>query len=357
MAKVKQLLKGIQRRIGYFLWLIFDPSKFVRVKQERIRKILIVNLGFIGDLLATTPMISALKNEFGAEISILVNDQMKEVLSGNKDISKVIAYSDNFSVDLDKLKREKFDLAVIVWPGSLKISLLCLLAKIPYRIGTTQTGLLEGKGYFLTRKVWPYMQEKHKVEENLDIAGLVGAKSDKPEVKFFFSKKDEKSVDEFLSKNKISKPIIVIHAGKRGKFYAEYSWALKNFVRVANFLIENYGANIILSGGKGEEIIAKRIYDMVKDKGKVYIVAGRFNLGQFAALLKKSNLLISIDTATVHVASSSSINIPMVVLNVKYPRIWHPYVSRGRYKILNRPTTSEVEKASSEFLRKYLRKK
>lgn len=357
MAKFKQLLKGIQRRISYFVWLFLDPSKFVRIDHKRIKRILVINLGFIGDLLATTPMISALKNKFNAEVSVLVNKQMKEVLHGNKEISKVITYKGKFSEDLENLQREDFDLAVIVWPGSLKVSLLCLLARIPYRIGTTQTGLLEGKGYFLTRKVWPSLKEKHKVLENLDIAGLVGAEARNPKVDFSFSKEDERFVGRFLSKEKIREPIVVIHAGKRGKFYAEYSWSLENFARVADFLVDTYGASIILSGGTGEEAIAEKICGMARRKKKVHVVAGKFNLGQFAALLKRSRLLISIDTATVHIASTSPIKVPMVILNVKYPRIWHPYIPKDRYKILNRPTIREVESAAGEFLGKNLGRK
>jgi len=354
MVKYKQLLKGIQRRISYLLWLVLDPSKFVKIKHKKIKRILVIDLGFIGDLLATTPMISSLKNKFDVDISVLVNHQMGEVLLGNKDVSQVITYKGKFSDDLESLRRENFDLAVIVWPGSLKVSLLCLLARIPYRIGTTQTGLLEGKGYFLTRKVWPSLMEKHKVLENLDIAALVGAETKNPCVGFSFSKEDERFVERFLFKEKIRGPIVVIHAGKRGKFYVEYSWPPENFAKVADFLIDSYGASVILSGGKGEEAIADKIRSMVQEKNKkrVHIVAGKFNLRQFAALLKRSKLLISIDTAAVHIASASHIKVPMVILNVKYPGIWHPYVPRNRYKILNRPTIRGVEAAARGFLDK-----
>ena len=250
------------------------------------------------------------------------------------------------------VRKEKFDLAVIVWPASLKISLLCLNAGIPSRIGTTQTGLLEGKGYFLTKKVWPSSYEKHKIMENLDIARLVGADLKRPKVEFEFSKKDEQVAEKFLRKNKVKNLLIAIHPGKRGEFYAEYSWPLKNFATIADFLIEKHNASIVITGAKEEEAIARQIINCMKHKKKAFIASGKLNLKQFGALLKKCRLLISIDTASVHIASASSINTPLVVLNMKYPNVWHPWLPKEKYKMLKNPMVESVINYTEKFLKK-----
>lgn len=351
MVKGKRLLKALQARVSYFMWLLFDPSKFTSIDKRRIDKVLVVNLGFIGDLLATTPMIRSLSKKFG-KICILTRGGMESVLEGNPCISKIISYKNDFQKDLEVIRKENFDLAVIVWPASLKISLLCLQASIPYRIGTTQTGLLEGKGYFLTRRVKPSLHPKHKVEENLDIARLIGIDLRKPKVEFYFSKKDELMVDKFLRKNKVKSPLIAIHPGKRGKFYSEYSWPLKNFTAVADSLVKEYKANIVMTGSKEEEILAKHIIKNMKHKNSAFIASGKLNLKQFGALLKECKLLVSIDTAAVHIASASSINIPIIVLNAKYPIIWHPYIPEEKYRMLNHPKVNSVLSSAEKFLKK-----
>lgn len=337
MAMGKQILKVLARRFFYILWFLFDPSKFVKINPRKVKRILVVNLGFIGDLLATTPMIAAMKKKFKGELSVLVREEMKGLLAGNE----ILVYKDDFQKDLQQIKN-KFDLAVIVWPASFKISSLCKKAGIPYRIGTTQTGLLEEKGYFLTRMVKPSCKEKHKVQENLDISRLVGANLANPRMEFYFSKKDGLFINKFL---RGKKRIIVIHPGKRGKFYVEYSWPLDKFARVADYLAEKHKASIVITGAKGEEKIAQAIAN--KMKSKPLIATGKLTLSQFGALLKKAKLLVSIDTAAVHIASAFETKV--IVINPKYPKIWHPYMSRKRYKLLKHPNVSDVIKASKEL--------
>ena len=346
---VKGFLKFLQRSISYILWLLLDPAKFKRIERKRIKKVLVINLGFIGDLLATTPMIAALKKNLECKICVLVRKGMEDVFIDNRNVDKILVYKGSFNEDLSAIRKEKFDLAAIVWPASLRISLLCLFARIPYRIGTTQTGLLEGKGYLLTRKVKPSFHVKHKVQENLDIARLVGADLRKPRIEFYFSKKDAASVNRFLKKNKVRK-FIVLHPGKRGKFYAEYSWPLENFAAVANFLIEKHNLSIVITGSREEEKIAKELFSRIKKKDKVAVASGKLTLKEFAALLKKAELLISIDTAAVHIASA--FNVPIIALNVKYPKIWHPYMRKERYKILISPSVKEVINSASIFFKK-----
>ncbi|MEK6852815.1 MAG: glycosyltransferase family 9 protein [Nanoarchaeota archaeon] len=347
MAKnFSKFFQRLQRIYSYILWLIFDPSKEI-IDEEKIKKVLIVNLGFIGDLLATTPMIAALARKFG-KVDVLIREDMSEALSLNPNVRRLITYTDNFDRNLANVKNGNYDLAVIVWPASLEISNLIRRAKIPYRIGTTQTGLLEGKGYFLTRKVKPSFHAKHKVEENLDIARLVGAENKNPKIEFYFSRKDEQIVSTILRRNKANK-FIILHPGKRGKFYAEYSWSLENFAEVANFLISK-GFHVVVTGSKDEQRIADEIISSITNKKKVINLTGKLTLKQFGALLKHSELLISIDTASVHMASAFSI--PTVVLNVKYPEIWHPWMSKEKYKILISPSASEVIKISLDLIKK-----
>lgn len=348
MIDIKSISKFLKRIAGYFIWFLLDPSKFVRI-PTKFQKILIINLGFIGDLLATTPMISALKKKFNAKIFFMVRKGVEDVLTYNPEINKIITYKDNFKEGLKNIKKEKFDLAVIVWPTSFKICWLCVKGKIPYRIGTTQVGILEPEGFFLTRKVMPSLFLKHKVQENLDIARLIGADLRKPKIKFFIPKKDLSVIKKFLQKNKV-KDYVVVHPGKRGRFYKEYSWPIRNFSKIIDFIIKNYGMKVIITGIEGEKSIANKIKFLSKNKNKIINAAGSFTLKQFGALIKKSNLVISIDSSPIHIASA--FNIPVVVINMKYPKIWHPYMSKEKYKIIKNPKVNEVVRAIQKFLEK-----
>ncbi|MBU2634005.1 MAG: glycosyltransferase family 9 protein [Nanoarchaeota archaeon] len=336
--KAHRSMKLFSRFLDFYLWLLFDPFKFNKIKENKIKKVLIVNLAFIGDVLATTPLIKALKNKFGS-VSIMILPTCKEVIIGNPDINKILFYHNEFFKDLKLLKREKFDLVAIIYPGSFKVSIMCLLAGIPYRIGCEPVGVFQGKGFFLNKKVKPSFKEKHEVENFLDISRLVNADNTQPKIEFYFSKQEELFANKFLRKNKVKK-FVIIHPGKRGKFYSEYSYSLENLAKIADYLVEKYKVKVMITGAKGEEKIAEEIITNMKNKKQAIIAAGKLNLKQSAVLLKKAELLISIDTGVVHIASS--FNKRIIVLNVKYPKTWYPYTDKNNYKILQNPSIKEI---------------
>lgn len=350
----KEFIKKALRFVGYYLWLFFDPSKFESMDLKKIKKIVVINLGFIGDLLAETPMISALEKKFG-KVDLLIQEQFKELFKNNPSVGKIIHYSDDFESNVRILKRGRYDLAVIVWPTSLKMSLLCIKSGIPYRIGTTQPSIFEGKGFLLTRKVKPTWKTKHKVQENLDISRLVNVDIKNPKMKVYFTKKDSKVVNRFLNKSKI-KDFIVLHPGKRTKFYEEYSWPPKNFAEVVDVLIDKYKLKVVITGSKPEENLANKIIDNTKSKnrGKIAVACGKLSINQLAPLFQECKLLISIDTAAVHIASA--VDKKIIVLNTKYPKIWHPWTKKENYKMLRNPSVMEVLNTAELFLKNGARK-
>ena len=61
---------------------------------QQFSKILVIRRDNIGDLLCTTPMLSALRRRYpAAHIAVLANDYNAPVLAGNPDVDKVYAYT------------------------------------------------------------------------------------------------------------------------------------------------------------------------------------------------------------------------------------------------------------------------
>ena len=169
--------KEFMRNTLWFMDYILDyiymfPFKFK--KLGRVRKILMVELKFIGDIIVTTPTIRAVKQAFPlAKIDILVSQGMEDTLYGNPNISEILPFNYNYDEWTRKLKGG-YDLAIILHNGTIKVSTMLLKAKIPYRIGCTKVGFLESKGFFLHKKTKPTYQIKHKVDDNLDVIKTIG---------------------------------------------------------------------------------------------------------------------------------------------------------------------------------------
>ena len=111
------------------------------MKAETIKRILVIRIDFLGDMVCTTPFLHALKERWPhAELHVLANKYNAAVLDNNPDISKVhyYVYSKNFHKNIRnglfnalidrvglilKLRKLKFDLVVVPNGGINKNSI------------------------------------------------------------------------------------------------------------------------------------------------------------------------------------------------------------------------------------------
>src|SRR3989344_3634316 len=136
-AKFEDILRLCMWYIDYILFLFSLQKKEIKT---RINNILLIELLYIGDLIVITPTLRALRNKFkDSKITLMTLTEMKDVLSGNKNIDKITSYKlEYLKNNPDKIINElnnKYDLAIILHPhpelGS-KISKIIYKANIPY---------------------------------------------------------------------------------------------------------------------------------------------------------------------------------------------------------------------------------
>ncbi len=113
-------------------------------------------------------------------------------------------------------------------------------------------------------------------------------------------KKSVINTDGITNNFVITKPYVVIFHGSARK---EKIWNYKNFVETANHLIKIYSLNIVLAGGKNEVENSLRISSSLP-KEKVFNLTGKSSLTELAIIIKNSELLISNDSAAVHIAAA-----------------------------------------------------
>jgi len=331
------LLKDTTLLLDYFLYLIFNPFKFKKLPKE-IKKILVIELLQIGDLIVAIPTIKALREKYKeAVIDVLILPEMKEVLTGNKDLNKLVLYENNFKNLVSKIKKENYDLAVILHPGSFKISLALLMSKVRYRIGCTKSGISYGKGFFLNKKIKPNFKIQHKIEDNLDVIKPLDIEIRNKSPEIFTTKESEKKVKEFLNKNKIKK-FIVIHPGAnyRKKEDEKKEWILERYAELSDKIIENYSLSVIFTGGIQDRPLINSIIKLMKNKA--YDFSGN-TIKDFFSIIKASSLVISVDTSASHIAAA--FNKPIIVLfGSRYSNIWYPYTDKR--KVISKNTMKEI---------------
>jgi len=81
-------------------------------------------------------------------------------------------------------------------------------------------------------------------------------------------------------------------------------WPAQSFASLADLLIENLNARIIIFGVESENEVAEEIKSLAKNKDRISNLAGKTNLSELSQLLEKCEYLVTNDTGTMHLAAA-----------------------------------------------------
>lgn len=108
------------------------------------------------------------------------------------------------------------------------------------------------------------------------------------------------NVNKKLNKLPIRNSYIVIFPGAGSKIRI---WLPNKFAEVADYVYKKYRYNIIIAGSKTDKILAEDIKKKSKNLNIVDLT-GRITLSQLVQIIKNANLLVSNETAAVHIAAA-----------------------------------------------------
>ncbi len=325
LKRIEDRLRDVAMRVDYAAYLVTNPFKF-QALPKKINRILVVEMLQLGDILVATPAFKALKDKYkSAKIDVLINPATRTLVEGNKHINEIISYT-SFGETLKRVSNNKYDLAIILHPGSLKISALLLLAKVKYRVGATKAGVFSGKGFFLNKKIKPNLKWQHKIEDNLDVLRAINIHpKEKPKIEVPVDQNAKKVVAKFLKHWKGKK--IMMHMVSKHK---SHHWMPERVARLADALITKYKATLLFTGTKGDIRHIEYIRSHIRQKQRTQNIAGRTNMRQLVALTSEVNLVVTVDTSVTHIASAT--DTPVVVLfGPTVPIFWGPSSKKGRY--------------------------
>lgn len=179
----------------------------------------------------------------------------------------------------------------------------------------------------------PYPDDGLEVLRVLGVAALLGCPTDGPHaaaLEFPLTREDLAEADALLARLESASAWIGIHPGARAP---SRRWPAGRFARLADRLVERLGAQIVLTGGPGEEETARAVADGMC-AGRPLNLAGQTTLGGLAAVLARLDLFVGNDTGPAHLAEA--VGTPTVRLfGPADPRRWGP-LDRTRHRIVRR---------------------
>lgn len=253
--------------------------------KEEVRKVLLISLSNIGDIILTLPVLSALKKEFPqAAIDVMAGPNGREIFERHPYTAAFLEYNKFAKLQekqalIRNLRKNRYDLIV-----DLRNSLLPFLIGSKYRTSVAHS--------HSRRPVHKKLQHLQKLKAlGLDCANAPFC--------FYVDKKDREFVAALLHNQNIKRPFVVVSPGAKSHIKR---WTKEGFALACDRIISELEMDVIMVGDAEDKKIIARITPLMK--GRAVDLSGRLNLRQLGALIEKANLLITNDSAPMHIGSS-----------------------------------------------------
>lgn len=273
-----------------------------------VKKILVVQTAFIGDVILITPLLRAIRVLYSqAIIDVMVVPGAARLLANNPHINDVMSYikkgSNATSIfKQTKLLREKqYDLAISPH-SSGRTHLILYLAGIPMRIGFDR-----GPAPFLLTDKIKHPQNMHKINKNLALLKLISNKSFPMQTELFPSANEIDTASELLL-GFDRKSLIAVAPGS---IWATKCWPQQYYSDLIKALSQR-GFTIVLIGGDSDKGKCDSIEQEVKQdykQAQILNLAGKTDLLESASVIAMCRLMICNDSGALHIANAMKVKV------------------------------------------------
>lgn len=277
------------------------------------RRILLVKFWGTGNIFMLLPAALALKEECPeAEFDFLTLFNNKEVLETLKIFNRLYFINTNnllkfIITTLSNLKilwNRNYDLIVDFEQFARFSALFCSFIGRKKTIGFNTR---RQHRHFLYAESVKYNNDVHITKSFCSLAETAGIKH----IDIFkktVSPYDSFNIEQIFNALGIYERdiIVVMHMGTSRNFILR-RWPREHYAQLSDRLIDVFSAKIIFTGVRDENFLVKKTINGMKNRELAVNVSGRLNFGQFMALIKRSDLVVSADTAPIHIASYLSV--------------------------------------------------
>lgn len=270
-----------------------------------MKKVLIIRLSALGDVIFTIPLANALKDN-GYEVSWLISEKGYQLLNNNPCVDNVIFVPiekwkknknklQNFKEYLGiikKLRAENFDIAIdnqMLWK-SFRFMKFCGAKRRIIARDARELSFLGGN------EIIPPIKEGYKlhvIKTYLKYAQYLGLNTDEIKVTLPPIKEEvNQKIDELLKDLDTSKKTVIIAPATTWK---DKHWNKDNFQKVVENLKDK--VNLVFTGMTQDNELVEYISKCIGIN-----LTGKTNLEELRAVFERGDLLISLDSGSTHLA-------------------------------------------------------
>ncbi len=311
------------------------------IPLEKVRNLLFIRFEpHLGSIMCSTPIFESIRKRFpNGRIGAICDDMNYQILKYNPNIHEIYTAPNpdrnflktvRFFLRFRKQEKGRYDCIIAdLGNSNFRYCLPTLLAGIRYRIS------FEGRHDFLYNLTVSYTWQQSIIERNLNLLSIFNrlpVPTDR-EAKIYFSEHEIAFVERFFKRNGADEGKLNVAMQTQSKDEKPNRWYDDRFAELADMIIERFDANIIFIGSMDqvqniEQIRGKMAYPSVS-------AAGETDIPQLAAMLSICDLMVTLDTGTMHVGRA--VEVPMVIIGSAYQpsHLWLP-IGIDRHVILRK---------------------
>jgi ADP-heptose:LPS heptosyltransferase len=272
-------------------------------------RILVVRVGALGDTLMVTPLLRLLHKERPqVEIDLLCSDLAAPLLELSPYVSRLFRLRERnmplpLSLEKRRLVRELRD---------RRYEIALLLESAPrYRRLLERAQSRQIRSFAEV----PFEPGLHAIVNNLRVAGFHDPAAEDLNMDLPLAEADETAAELILEN--FPRPRIGIHIGwgplgrKREQSSRLRGWSQANFCRLIRSLLQHDIGSVVLTGSPEDAPDTRMLCRQMQDR-RVQSIAGKTQIRELAAVIKRMDLLISVDSGPCHMAAA--LGTPLVVL-------------------------------------------
>jgi heptosyltransferase I len=327
------------------------------VKSRDFRRILLIKLSAVGDVVHTIPVLNKLRRRYpAAQLDWLVTPAIAELLRHNPAISNVIEFVRedwsrpwtltpfvSYGRLAAKLRANAYDL-VVDMHGQFRTAVFTLASGAPVRIGFDRPrpqvwdasprtfsaearkhawqGAREGSWLAYTHHIPVPTLDIHAVDRYLGVGPILGLDDGPADFSFPLPQAAGVRVEALLREHGIAGAPLLAMAP--GTIWETKHWGAARFAEVARHFLQR-GFAVALMGSRRERALCE---DVARQAPGAVDIAGETTLTELAALIRRSAISVTNDSGPMHLAVA--LDRPVVSIFGPTDPIWiGPYGRAG----------------------------
>jgi len=292
------------------------------------RKLLVVRVDNLGDVLMTTPAIAAIKHTSpSAKVTLLASKAGAAALRHIPALDDAIVYDSPWTQGtsggagrsahgdrrmVNQLARREFDAAIIFTvctQSALPAAMACRLAGIPLRLAHSREDPYDLLTHWVQDTEVCANGMRHEVTRQLDLVKSVGFEGCDERMQFRYPATDVLGMRrKFMQAGgDLLRPYLVVHPGATA---SSRRYPAERFGAAAQAVVDETGCQVVFTGGADEEPLIAQAQRHMQDPG--VSLAGQLTLGELAALIAGAQVIVCNNSGPVHIAAA--VGTPVAVL-------------------------------------------